>query len=355
MPLISVILPVYNGEEYLSACLESLVRQTLQDIEIIAVNNASTDNSAKILREYKNKDSRLKIIEQNPNVGPSGARNIAMKHAEGEYLAFCDCDDTVPANAYQLLWEASGNGTAVVICGAYTEYAGKSARPILHMCGCENYISYMSGGAVWNRLFRRSFLEEYCICFEKYSHGEDSLFIAQVFQYAVNLSAVDQPVYNYHTDKEGTLAHSYSLDALCEYLEVENRIAAMKLLTDPEWTKYCLGKLQHLRNYWWHIADLSEKERGFQELKEYVSKINWACSDRPFEIFFGIPFREFTEMDFGEYMVHIPMSDAKEMVLRQFRSGEIGFRYIWRYFKAWLKFKRENMSWRRSKLCQKSV
>ncbi len=89
---ISVIIPVYNAEKYLRECLDSIVKQTLQEIEIICIDDGSTDNSLAVLREYERKDERLKIIEQ-ANSGAGVARNAGMKAARGEYLAFMDADD----------------------------------------------------------------------------------------------------------------------------------------------------------------------------------------------------------------------------------------------------------------------
>ena len=89
---ISVIIPVYNAEKYLRECLDSVIEQTLQEIEIICVDDGSTDNSLAILKEYTQKDERLKIIEQ-ANRGAGAARNLGMAVALGEYLAFLDADD----------------------------------------------------------------------------------------------------------------------------------------------------------------------------------------------------------------------------------------------------------------------
>ena len=91
-PKISVIIPVYNVEKYLSECLDSVVNQTLRDIEIICINDGSTDNSLSILKEYASKDSRIKIIDKE-NQGQGYARKVGLDKASGEYILFCDSDD----------------------------------------------------------------------------------------------------------------------------------------------------------------------------------------------------------------------------------------------------------------------
>ena len=104
---VSVIVPVYNVEKYLKQCLDSLINQTLEDIEIICVNDGSTDSSLNILEEYQNKDNRIKIISQE-NKGVSAARNLGLKNAKGEYLLFIYADDWVELNALEELFNNIG-------------------------------------------------------------------------------------------------------------------------------------------------------------------------------------------------------------------------------------------------------
>ena len=94
MPKVSIILPVYNVEKYLSQCLDSIVNQTLKDFECICINDGSPDNSLAILKEYASKDSRIKIINQE-NKGQSSARNVGMNFSKGKYIAFIDSDDWI--------------------------------------------------------------------------------------------------------------------------------------------------------------------------------------------------------------------------------------------------------------------
>ena len=105
---VSVIVPVYNVEKYLKDCLDSVVNQTLEDIEIICVNDGSTDNSLAILEDYAEKDSRIKIITQE-NKGLGGARNTGLYHANGEYISFIDSDDWIELNTFEELYNMSKN------------------------------------------------------------------------------------------------------------------------------------------------------------------------------------------------------------------------------------------------------
>ena len=98
--LLSVIIPVYNVEPYLEQCLDSVINQTYKNLEIICINDGSSDNSLKILEKYQKKDSRIKLINQK-NKGLSEARNAGLDVAKGEYIAFVDSDDYLELNAYK--------------------------------------------------------------------------------------------------------------------------------------------------------------------------------------------------------------------------------------------------------------
>ena len=102
---ISVIIPVYNVEKYLSACLDSVLAQTYAELEILAVNDGSTDGSAKILEEYAERDSRIQVLNK-PNGGLSDARNYGIEHATGQYYLFIDSDDLIRPDMADLLYRA---------------------------------------------------------------------------------------------------------------------------------------------------------------------------------------------------------------------------------------------------------
>lgn len=113
---ISIIIPVYNTEKYVERCLDSIIANDYENLEIICVNDGSTDNSLKKLREYENKDSRVKVIEI-PNGGVSNARNIGIEESTGEYIAFIDSDDCIHNQYFSILLSAIINdNTKMSIC-----------------------------------------------------------------------------------------------------------------------------------------------------------------------------------------------------------------------------------------------
>ena len=126
-PLVSVIIPVYNAEQYLCECLESVVNQTLREIEIICVDDGSTDDSLPVIRKLQKKDSRISVLLQE-HKGAGAARNLGLAHAKGQYLAFLDADDYFDP---QLLEKGSGimvrESTDIVVFRAY-EHNQKTGR-----------------------------------------------------------------------------------------------------------------------------------------------------------------------------------------------------------------------------------
>ena len=115
-PKISVIIPVYNAEAYLYRCLAWITNQSLSELEIICVNDGSTDNSPNILNEFAKKDNRIKIINQENN-GASVARNNALKFAHGEFVGFVDADDTIEKDFYERLYNNAKKYGAEIACG----------------------------------------------------------------------------------------------------------------------------------------------------------------------------------------------------------------------------------------------
>lgn len=116
MDKISIIVPIYNGEKYLSRCLDSLINQTYDNIEIICINDGSIDNSINILKEYRKKCNKIKIIDKK-NTGVSDTRNIGIDKATGKYICFCDCDDMYELNYVEVMYkEIKKHKVSVVKC-----------------------------------------------------------------------------------------------------------------------------------------------------------------------------------------------------------------------------------------------
>lgn len=198
-PLISVVLPVYNVEKYLRDCLNSVINQTYSNLEIICINDASTDNSGKILSEYAQKDNRIKIINNKSNLKAGLTRNIGIENARGEYIHFLDADDWIDINAYQKLVEIiSQNQIVDFINFSYVRYINKiNKRKItIHQCKFNELIDISSSKvgisdvhiAPWAKIVRTNVLRENNIRFNNFECHED-------FEYTIKLLLASKTTY----------------------------------------------------------------------------------------------------------------------------------------------------------------
>jgi len=214
-PKVSVIIPVYNAEPYLRKCLDSVVNQTLQDIEIICVDDGSTDNSLKILEEYKNLDSRLNIIcQQNQYAGV--ARNNGMARAKGEYLIFLDADDFFELSMLDKMYMyAKENNLDVTLCNA-DRYDNKKekflpmswllnrsylpVKKVFNAHDVANYIFQITIGVPWNKLFNRNFVEKLGIKFPNTPRSNDTYFTFSVLALATRISVINEVFVHYRVN-----------------------------------------------------------------------------------------------------------------------------------------------------------
>lgn len=218
-PVVSVVVPVYNTEPFLAECLHSLEKQTLTDIEIILVNDGSTDNSGRLLQEYADKDARFVYVEQE-NQGLSAARNTGMEHASGHYLAFLDSDDWLAENALQVLCAiaaktrtdiVSGNTLAVHADGQVQswERRGRELFATGTVVSGSTYFSRVMDcrcyvPMVYNYLYRRDFIEQNGFRFEPGLVHEDELWTPQVLTTAQKITVADIDFY-YYRQREGSI------------------------------------------------------------------------------------------------------------------------------------------------------
>lgn len=213
MPRVSVIVPVFNAERYLAQALESVVSQTFNDLEIVCVNDGSTDGSARILAEYAARDARMLVIEQ-PNGGLSSARNRGLESVRGDYVAFLDSDDyyepTMIEKLYARCAEADADVGIAKIRYIYTE-SGRAidanwslrmdmvpeTRPF-NRADMEGRLFRFITPAVWSKMFRRAFLLDHGLRFvENLKRAEDVAFTYTALVLADKIVVVDEPLVNY--------------------------------------------------------------------------------------------------------------------------------------------------------------
>lgn len=176
MPEVSVIIPVYNNEKFLEKCVRSVMGQSFGDLEIIAVDDGSTDGSGRILRRLAREDSRIRLLTQE-NKGVSEARNLGLDAATGEFLTFVDGDDYIGRDYIKKLYDyAQENHTQMVICGfTYVDEQGSILKRVIpdryQRFEREEWVLRIS--AVWSHFYRREVWETYGIRFQAGERGED--------------------------------------------------------------------------------------------------------------------------------------------------------------------------------------
>ena len=221
-PKVSIILPIYNVEDYLSRCLESLINQTLLDIEIIGVNDGSKDHSADILRQYMALDSRIQMIDKE-NGGTASARNAGLDAASGEMIFFLDPDDYVAKNACERIYEEHLSYGADIIVFGSTPFPeipepddwivwGLSSKDVYYPEFEPDALFNEPGGNpfVWNRAFSRKFLKKNHLRFsEEIPFGEDLVFIFQVMPMAKSIQFISDKLHFYQCFRQGALMNRY--------------------------------------------------------------------------------------------------------------------------------------------------
>lgn len=200
MPKVSVIVPFFNVEGYIEKCLETLVNQTLEDIEIILVNDGSKDNSEVIAKRFlKNYPEKIVYLEKE-NGGLSDARNYGIPYAKGEYVAFLDSDDYVEKNMYEKMYTlAKKENSDMVQCNFYWEYIEEQKRKLGDLEEYQNKKEMIVKGRVeaWNKLIRREVLENPDIRFPKGLRYEDVEFTYKLVPFINKVSFIKEPFVHY--------------------------------------------------------------------------------------------------------------------------------------------------------------
>lgn len=226
--LVSIIVPVFNSEKYLERCLDSIIHQTYANLEIILINDGSTDSSGNICCLYSEKDSRISIINQE-NKGCNAARNVAIDRAQGKFIEFVDSDDMLNNDCVERLQKnITLKDSQLVLCGykvmaqnggilrtVYEPSADISVEGILEILS--KRFSEPYGCAPWNKMFRADFLKEKNIRFPNVISSGDFLFSMLVYRNVKRITLTDEILYNYFFDTPYSVAKSVkNVEAFCQ-------------------------------------------------------------------------------------------------------------------------------------------
>lgn len=214
MPKVSVLVPVYGVEKYLSRCLDSVISQTLEDIEIVIVNDCTPDRSMDIVHSYAARDSRIKIVEHEVNKGLMMARRTGYMAATGDYITFCDSDDLMPADAVETLYNCAIESGADIMSGDMELLYEDGTTKRSYIClpyGSDSESVYRAllskeySHTLWSKLFKNSLLQEHeYITLMHATNGEDGMLFYQVLQHAKKVAHHPKVVYSYYQNSQSS-------------------------------------------------------------------------------------------------------------------------------------------------------
>ena len=228
MPKVSIIIPIYNAEQTLIKCLDSILHQTFDDFEIIAINDGSTDNSQRILYDYADRDSRLIIINQ-PNGGVASARQAGIEAATGNYAIHVDPDDWIEPNMLEaLINSAESTNSDMVIC----DYFSDSAKSTNYICqqptsnDADTVLKELFQqlhGSCCNKLISSAYYKAQA--FEKgLNLSEDLLYICKILLQNPKIACLPKAYYHYQIAPTGSLSTSYNKDKFHNLYKVINEL-----------------------------------------------------------------------------------------------------------------------------------
>lgn len=224
---LSIIVPVYGVEKYIDKCLNSLVKQSLKEIEIIVVNDGTKDNSQKIIDKYVKKypDKIKSYIKENG--GQGSARNYGLKKATGEYIGYVDSDDFVEKDMYKKLYnKAKENNYDIVVCGNYNvseDYQNKNIDAFINNYNTDLENIFFGKMAVWNKIYKRDILIKNKLEFKEKVWYEDLAFTLKAIMNSNTFAFIDEPLYDYLI-REGSTMNNSNVQRNLEILDAFNDI-----------------------------------------------------------------------------------------------------------------------------------
>ncbi len=277
---ISIIIPVYNVEQYVANCLESVINQTYKNLEIIIVNDGATDNSPEICYDYSKKDSRIILINQE-NKGLSGARNTGMNAATGDYIAFIDSDDTMHENMLEIMLSTIIKYDLKIVECDFVK-GGYDSNIEFHQNKVEvqdiekalNRINKPGFYSTWTKLYRSDLLEN--LNFIPGKIHEDTLMTSQVYKRINHIGYIDIPLLIYTIDNESITRSRYSkknVDAIDVVMEAHDNFIklAQKKSTKKTIANTITKFLVHNYNSLFEYSNLDNNKVHRKKIRKYIS------------------------------------------------------------------------------------
>lgn len=362
---LSVVIPAYNMEKYLGRCLDSVLNQGIENMEIIVVDAGSTDGTRQVIKEYTGKHSQIKPIYSDVNLWASVARNKAINVTKGEYLVFCDADDTIPGGAYRELLRVVRRDDADIVTGNYTRrYRDGIRTPAIYRSstGIERCFEGCNV-SFCNKLLKREFVGDVRFP-EDLKTAEDALFTLKLYKKEPSVSCIDKFVYVYTIEKieeEENEKHDHLYnpsDSFNDCMTVLRRTFEEPFEKwNNLWARFFLEysgfAYQHI---WPNIVDPDEKKAAFDALRNtmiYLQGKNPACDFRrndlagAFGSTYYVDYATFQTLSYEQYLLALliarqnaPTSpNIPASFVNMCYHGEVGLRMIIRGTKGWIHYK----------------
>lgn len=304
MEKLSVIVPIYNNEKYLKRCIDSIINQTYPCLEIILVNDGSTDDSLEICKEYAKKDKRIKVIDKE-NGGVSSARNAGLIHTTGSYVTFVDSDDFIDDRMYETKIKILKNDHADVIESGYRRFNDEGFHEEVHFTeeiifnGLTNTISAVKQEnnfcVVWNKIYKTSLFQN--IYFPNFGLGEDYYVNVKIASRIKKKITITPVFYNYYANEEGLVSASFSKKW---FDDIESAISVYQFLERQP-------NLQNVLPY--SALDIVEKT-----IKQYVSLYKFHIEDEYLREYLHL-----LNQTFSQYYGKIPSMIKEENLTKRWR------------------------------------
>lgn len=305
MKKISIVVPIYNCENTIDRCIESLINQTYTNIEIILINDGSTDSSEEKCIKYTNNDSRITLISK-ANEGVSKARNIGIKKANSEYIMFVDSDDYVQVDMCERLLEAINNNEYDVVISGYErvflfnnrvrsnliikpKYGNIKTVDQYKQRWCELYEKSFFN-APWAKLYKTEIIKNNNITFKEHLEcGEDLLFNLEYFKYVKNISLIDEAFYIYECTEKESLTTRYDSDkdsndrllynSTLLYLKSKGMINQCKHSVALIYMRSCFRTFEQIL-YGKNKLNKSEKKSKIKKIISYRETVDSMCATK---------------------------------------------------------------------------
>lgn len=283
---VSIIIPVFNGSRYIERCLDSILKEKVINIEVIIIDDGSTDDSLNKLLKYQMNDKRVNVIKQS-NKGAASARNTGILKANGEYIGFVDIDDYIESNMYSKLYKKALERDADIVCCNYEEIRGEYKILFDNLLFnndilCNEQIGniyfdnlivdkHLTGLALWNKIFKRELIINNNIRLDnKKVLGEDRKFISQAILKSQYITMVDEVLYFYIKENSNSLTSKYDKKNIIAYLDERKEIMDFAIYHIKDTRKISILKNINNNKIFYKLLDFCLKEINSKE--EYSKK-----------------------------------------------------------------------------------